>query len=36
MQNNERVSHLGNERTTRPVEGTSGRLAPTVYLKREK
>jgi len=36
MQNNERVSHLGIERTTRPAEGTSGRLAPTVYLRTEK
>jgi hypothetical protein len=36
MQNNERVSHLGNERTIRPVEGTSGKLAPTVYLRTEK
>jgi hypothetical protein len=36
MQNNERVSHLGNERTTGPVERTSGRLAPTVYLRTEK
>lgn len=35
MQNNERVSHLGSERTTRPVERTSSRLAPTVYLRTE-
>jgi hypothetical protein len=36
MQNTERVSHLGNDRTTRPVERTSSRLAPTVYLRTEK
>ena len=36
MQNSERVSHMGNEQTTRPVERTSSRLAPTVYLRTEK
>jgi len=36
MQNNERVSHPGNEPDTRPAERTSGRLAPTVLLRTEK
>jgi hypothetical protein len=36
MQSNDRVSDLGDQRTTRPVDRTSGRLAPTVYLRPEK
>ncbi len=36
MQNNDRVSHPGDQRTTRPVDRTSGQLAPTVYLRPER
>ena len=31
-----RVASWGDQRTTRPVDRTSGQLAPTVYLRPEK